>query len=78
MYFVSYIINHPIAYSVANYMEYHVDGDTGPLIGFMTDESKQEAKKLMEESGFYKKVTGKPTLDLIDDVVEKTVMTMTR
>ena len=59
-------------------MEYNVDGDKGPLIGYLTLDAAEEAKQKINDKSFYVSVTGKPTLDIVDDVIEKTIKTMTR
>ena len=59
-------------------MEYHVDGDKGSLIGYLTTDAMKEAKEKISSVEFYTSATGEPTLDLIDDIIEKTIQTMTQ
>jgi len=54
-------------------MEYNVDGDTGPLIGYLTKDAAEEAKRLINDVSFYVSVTGEPTMDLIDGIVGNTI-----
>ena len=65
-------------YSRLDQMGADFDGDTGPLIGYLTKDSAEEAKRKINDISFYVKVTGKPTLDLVDDVIHKTILTLTK
>ena len=74
----SWINTTGLHYSRLGQMGADFDGDTGPLIGYMTLEAAEEAKRLINDASFYMKATGKPTLDLVDDVISKTVLTLTK
>jgi hypothetical protein len=54
------------------------DGDTGSIIAYLTIDAMEEAKRLMKEFTYYVNITGSPTLDLVDDILEKVVKTLTR
>ncbi len=53
------------------------DGDTGPLIGYLTIDAAEEALRKINEVSFYRSVTGRPTMELVDSIVDKTIKTMT-
>jgi hypothetical protein len=54
------------------------DGDTGPFIGYQTIDAAEEAREVVSKSDYYIGSDGKPLLDIIDDVLTKTIKTLTK
>jgi hypothetical protein len=54
------------------------DGDTGPFIGYQTIDAAEEAREVVSKSDYYIGSDGKPLLEIIDDVLTKTIKTLTK
>jgi len=54
------------------------DGDTGPVIGYQTIDAAEEAKRIVNSPEYYIDSSGSPLLEIIDDVLVKTIKTLTR
>jgi len=59
-------------------MQADFDGDTGPAIGYQTIDAAEEAKRIVNSPEYYIDSTGNPLLEIIDDVLVKTIKTLTR
>jgi len=54
------------------------DGDKGTVLGYMTEDTVDEMKKILSDISFFVSPSGTPRLSLVDDIAEKVIKTLSK